>query len=178
MSTKQKWSNVWPAARVFHPSTVPLPLYMGFTKPNSNEVPAGKYHNPELLKIPNFLHLTPPAIQQQCEALKKFCTQWPKGLETDQKCDKHFPLQIKTQDFVFSGPSIRWPDYRIVELTLKMSDLPLDYHAMDKMKRLLVERYDPKTDTITITASRCPTRKQNYEYANYLLTALYFESMV
>ncbi|XP_054160281.1 28S ribosomal protein S35, mitochondrial-like [Oppia nitens] len=177
MKTNQKWSDVWPAARVFHPSTVPLPLHMGYTNRNSGEVPSGKYHNPELLKIPNFLHLTPPVIQKQCEALKRFCTEWPKGLETDEKCDKHFPIQIKTKEFVFSGTSIRWPDYRIVELQVKMSALPLDYHLKDKMKRLLTERYDEKTDTITITASKCPLRKQNYEYALYLLTAVYFESL-
>ena len=153
MKTDQEWSDVWPAARVFHPGTVPLPLFMGYTIPDSSEVPAGKFHNPELLKIGNFLHLSPPAIQKQCEALKRFCTEWPKGLETDHKCDKHFPIQIRTQEFVFSGSSIRWPDYRIVEISLKMSDLPLDYHSKDKMKRLLMERYDPKDDTITITVS-------------------------
>ncbi|CAG2108966.1 unnamed protein product [Medioppia subpectinata] len=140
-------------------------------------LPAGKYHNPELLKIPNFLHLSPLAIQKHCQALKRFCTKWPAGLDTDEKCDKHFPLQIKTQEFAFSGTSIRWPDYRIVELSIKMCDLPLDSHATDKMKRLLRERYNKKTDTITITASKCPTRKQNYEYAVYLLTAVYFESL-
>ena len=178
MSPKQDWTNVWPSARVFHPGTVPLPIFMGYTRPDSKEVPAGKFHNPELLKIANFLHLSPPAIKKQCEALKKFCTEWPKGLETDEKCDKHFPININTQEFVFSGPSLRWPYYRIVELSVKMSDLSLDYHAKDKMKRLLMEKYDPKTDTIRIIASRCPTRRQNYEYAYYLLTAVYFESLV
>jgi len=29
-----------------------------------------KYANLELIKVQNFLHLTPPAIKQQCEALK------------------------------------------------------------------------------------------------------------
>ncbi|CAG2162314.1 unnamed protein product [Oppiella nova] len=177
MKTSQDWTSVWPTARVFHPSTVPLPLHMGWTIPDSAEVPTGKYHNPELLKIPNFLHLSPLAIQKHCEALKPFCTQWPKGLETDRKCDKHFPIEIKTQEFVFSGTSIRWPAYRIVELSLKMSDLPLDDHSRDKMRRLLMEKYDAKSDTIIITASKCPTRRQNYEYAVYLLTAVFFESL-
>jgi small subunit ribosomal protein S35 len=32
--------------------------------------PPGKFANAELMKIPNFLHLTPPAIERQCQALK------------------------------------------------------------------------------------------------------------
>jgi len=36
----------------------------------------------------------------------------------------------------------------------KMSSLELDYHARDKMIRLLGNRYDAKTDTITIVADR------------------------
>jgi small subunit ribosomal protein S35 len=178
MSVSQDWPSVWPTARVFHPSTVPLPLHMGYIPEDKPRAPPSKFNNPELMKIPNFLHLSPPAIKRHCDALKQFCTQWPKGLETDEKCDKHFPIEIKTQDFVFSNTSIRWADYRIVDLKVKLSALPLDYHAVDKIKRLLMERYDKTTDTITIRASRCPLRKQNYEYAMYLLTAVFFESWV
>jgi small subunit ribosomal protein S35 len=43
-------------------------------------VTPGKYANIELMKIPNFLHLTPPVIKRQCQLLKPFCTKWPKGL--------------------------------------------------------------------------------------------------
>jgi len=178
MPVNQDWPSVWPTARVFHPGTVPLPLHMGYTRIDKPEAPPSKFNNPELMKIPNFLHLGPPAIKRQCEALKQFCTEWPKGLETDEKCDQHFPIEIKTQDFVFSATSIRWENYRIVDLKIKLKDLPLDYHAADKLKRLLMEKYDPNTDTITITASRCPLRKQNYDYAMYLLTAVFFESWV
>jgi hypothetical protein len=37
-------------------------------------------------------------------------------------------------------------------------------------------RYDPDTDTASITTDRCPYRGQNLDYARYLLTALYHES--
>jgi len=30
----------------------------------------GKYANAELMKIPNFLHLTPAHVKKHCEALK------------------------------------------------------------------------------------------------------------
>ncbi|CAB0005652.1 unnamed protein product [Nesidiocoris tenuis] len=56
------------------------------------------------------------------------------------------------------------------------SDLKLDQHAKDKFLRLVGERYDEKTDTVTIVTDKCPRRKQNYDYAIYLLTALYHES--
>lgn len=59
-----------------------------------------------------------------------------------------------------------------------MSSLPLDEHARDKFLRLVDDRYDEKTDIITITVDRCPLRKQNFEYAQYLLTALFHESFI
>jgi small subunit ribosomal protein S35 len=45
-----------------------LPLHQGWVKPGKTA--PGKFANAELMKIPNFLHLTPPAIKRQCEALK------------------------------------------------------------------------------------------------------------
>jgi len=57
-----------------------------------------------------------------------------------------------------------------------MSSLDLDAHAKDKLSRLIGKRYNPKTDIITLTVENCPLRKQNYDYAMYLLTALYHES--
>jgi len=68
MSVDQDWPSVWPTARVFHPASVPLPLYQGWVKPGVT--PPGKFANPELMKIPNFLHLTPLAIERHCAALK------------------------------------------------------------------------------------------------------------
>ena len=38
-----------------------------------------KWANAELMKIPNFLHLTPPVVKKQCGLLKRFCTPFPEG---------------------------------------------------------------------------------------------------
>lgn len=173
MPIDQDWGNVWPGPKTFHPASVPLPVRQGYTKKGA---PPGKFGNAELMKIPNFLHLTPPAIKQQCEALKKFCTPWPKNLETDEKCRKHFPINIISSDYCHASPTIRDPLSRIVSVKVKLSDLQLNQHARDKLLRLVGDRYDEATDDLTIVTDRCPTRKQNYDYALYLLTALYHES--
>lgn len=178
MSDNHDWGKVWPNARNFHPLTVPLPVHMSYVSDDKSDPPISKFNNPELLKIPNFLHLTPPVVKKHCDALKRFCTKWPSALKTDEDCDKHFPVNILTKDFVFSGPSIRWPKARIVEMSLKLDSLDLDQHASDKMKKLLHDKYNSETNTLTIRAESCPLRKQNYDYAQYLLTALYFESWV
>jgi len=173
MSIDQDWPSVWPGARTFHPASVPLPLRQGYQEKGA---PPNKYANAELMKIPNFLHLTPPAIQRHCEALKQFCTKWPTTLEAEEECTKYFPVEIITSDYCYSSPTIRDPLARIVSLQVKLSSLCLDTHAKDKLLRLLGNKYNPETDIITITADRCPTRKQNIEYAGYLLTAVYHES--
>lgn len=174
MPTDQDWPSVWPGARTFHPDVVPLPMRQGY-KHNKNVMP-GKMANAELMKVPNFLHLTPPAVQRHCEALKQFCTEWPKGLETEEACENHFPVQIISSDYCYSSPTIREPLARIVSLTVKLSSLNLDDHARDKILRLLGNRYNPETGVVTITADRCPTKKQNLDYVHYLLTAVFHES--
>lgn len=177
MPTDQDWSSVWPGPRTFHPASVPLPVRMGKRrKPHLPE--PSKWANAELMKIPNFLHLTPPAVSKHCRALKKFCTKWPAGLETDEECEKHFPLEVITSDYCYSSPTIREPLARIVNFRIKMSSLTLDAHAKDKLLRLLGTRYDPDTDYITIIAEKCPSREQNLDYALYLLTVCYHESWV
>lgn len=65
MATDQNWGAVWPGPRTFHPATVPLPVRQGWTP--KNKPPPSKYANAELMKIPNFLHLTPPVIKRQCK---------------------------------------------------------------------------------------------------------------
>ncbi|KAK9876773.1 hypothetical protein WA026_015010 [Henosepilachna vigintioctopunctata] len=176
MPVDQDWGSVWPGPRSFQPNTVPLPVRQGYVKKGA-AVPH-KYGNAELMKIPNFLHLTPPVIKRQCEALKKFCTPWPKALDTDEKCQEHFPIEVATSSYCHSSPSIRDPLSRIVTVNIKLSSLKLDKHAKDKFLRLVGERYDENTDIVTITTDRCPTRKQNYDYAMYLVTALYHESWI
>lgn len=176
MKPDQNWGSVWPGPKTYHPDAVPLPLRMGF--PIDDWPSFGKKANVELMKIPNFLHLTPPVVQKQCEAIKQFCTPWPKELNTNEDCEKHFPLEIITSDYCYSSPTIREPLARIVSIRVKLSSLNLDTHARDKILRLLGKRYDSETDYITIVADRCPTRKQNWEYAHYLLTAVYHEAWV
>ncbi|KAK9739837.1 Mitochondrial ribosomal subunit protein [Popillia japonica] len=173
MPVDQDWGSVWPGPRSFHPATVPLPIRQGYREKGAAP---DKYANAELMKIPNFLHLTPPVVKRQCEALKKFCTPWPKALDTDEKCEKYFPIEVTFSNYCHSSPTIRDPLARIVTLKIKLSTLKLNEHARDKFLRLVGDRYDEKTDTFSIVTDRCPTRKQNYEYAMYLLTAVYHES--
>ncbi|XP_043190385.1 28S ribosomal protein S35, mitochondrial-like [Amphibalanus amphitrite] len=171
----QQWGDVWPAPRTFHPDAVPLPLRQGFVKRPNAQAPPGKHANAELMKIANFLHLTPPVIERQCRALAKFCTPWPEGL-TDERLDELRPLEVITQDFVHASPTLRHPDARVVSLKIPLSCLDLTETDRDKLLRLVGDRHDPKTDVITLTADRCPLRRQNRDYALYLLTVLYFES--
>ncbi|XP_023984868.1 small ribosomal subunit protein mS35 isoform X2 [Physeter macrocephalus] len=114
MAVDQDWPSVYPVAAPFKPSAVPLPVRMGY--PVKRGVPMAKEGNLELLKIPNFLHLTPVAIKKHCEALKDFCTEWPAALDSDEKCRKHFPIEIDTAGYVSAGPSIRNPKARVVTL--------------------------------------------------------------
>ncbi|XP_036889736.1 28S ribosomal protein S35, mitochondrial isoform X1 [Sturnira hondurensis] len=174
MAVDQDWPSVYPVAAPFKPSVVPLPVRMGY--PVKMGVPMAKEGNLELLKIPNFLHLTPVAIKKHCEALKDFCTEWPAALDSDEKCEKHFPIEIDTADYVSSGPSVRNPRARAVTLRVKLSSLNLDDHAKKKLIKLVGERYCKTTDVLTIKTDRCPLKRQNYDYAVYLLTVLYHES--
>lgn len=173
MPVDQDWPSVWPTAQSFRPSVVPLPLRQGYRPKGA---PPGKYANLELMKVPNFLHLTPAHLAKHAKVLRPFCTPWPAGLETDEKCEKHFPVEVIDSDYCHAGPSIRDPRSRIITLKVKLSDLELDYHARDKLLRLAGDRYDPATDVLTIVTDRCPRKKQNYDYAHYLLTAVYHES--
>lgn len=174
MPLDQDWTAVYPAAAPFRAGSVPLPVRMGY--PVKGGVPPEKKGNLELIKIPNFLHLTPAAIKKHCEALKPFCTEWPSALDTEAKCDEHFPVRVESTDFVSSGPSVRNPSARVVHLRVKLSSLNLDDHARKKMLKLVGERYCKDTDTLTIKTDSCPLRRQNYDYAMYLLTVLYHES--
>ncbi|KAG5845157.1 hypothetical protein ANANG_G00135850 [Anguilla anguilla] len=152
MAVDQDWTSVYPTAAPFKHATVPLPVRMGY--PVKRGVPPAKKGNLELIKIPNFLHLTPAAIKKHCEALKPFCTEWPQALDSDAKN----------------------PQARVVTLKVKLSSLNLDDHARKKMIKLVGHRYNRDTDELTLNADRCPLRKQNCDYAMYLLTVLYHES--
>ncbi|XP_033004120.1 28S ribosomal protein S35, mitochondrial isoform X2 [Lacerta agilis] len=152
MEVDQDWTSVYPVAAAFKPSCVPLPLRMGY--PVKRGVPPVKEGNLELLKIPNFLHLTPVAIRKHCAALKDFCTEWPADVDNDEKCMQHFPIEVDTVDYISAGPSVRNPKARVVTLTVKLSSLNLDDHAKKKLIKLVGERYCEGTDTLTITTDR------------------------
>lgn len=63
-------------------------------------------------------------------------------------------------------------------MQFKLSALPLDDHARDKFLRLIEDRHDPDTDYVTIVVDRCPLKQQNFDFAQYLMTALFHESFV
>jgi small subunit ribosomal protein S35 len=136
----QAWGDVWPAARTFHPATVPLPVRQGVIQTKQQVVPS-KWANAELLKVVNFLHLTPPVVAKHCAALTKFCTAWPRGLETEEDTEHHFPLTVVTSDHLNSGSSVRDRRARIVTLQFKVDSLSLDGRARDKFIRLVGERW-------------------------------------
>ncbi|NXW51636.1 RT35 protein, partial [Nyctiprogne leucopyga] len=83
-----------------------------------------------------------------------FCTEWPSALDSDEKCERHFPIEIETVDYVSAGTSIRNPKARVVTLRVKLSNLNLDDHAKKKLIKLVGERYCKDTDTLTITTDR------------------------
>nr|CRZ26100.1 Bm11068 [Brugia malayi] len=85
MSTEQDWPSVWPVARSFRSSVVPLPIRMGARRHPERRAPFKTEGNLELVKIPNFLHLTPAAIERHCNAIKKFCTKWPEKLDDNAR---------------------------------------------------------------------------------------------
>jgi len=175
MKPSQDWNSVWPAARTFHPAVVPLPVRQGAVQIKNQVVPS-KYANTELMKIPNFLHLTPPVIKKHCQALRKFCTPFPPSLDSEHKIQKHFPVQVETSDYLNSDSSIRDRRSRKIILKFPLSSLEFDDHARDKIIRLLGHRYDVESDMVSLICDRCPYRGQNLDYARYLVTALYFES--
>ncbi len=43
-----------------------------------------------------------------------FCTPWPEGLETDEECEKHFPITLITRDYVKDHLSVRDKRARII----------------------------------------------------------------
>ena len=178
MPTDQDWTNIWPTQSMFKQAVIPFPVRQGFvkTKVENEGIPPAKYANTELLKIPNFLHLTPPHIHKYCNAIKKFCTPWPEGLDKKSDLLNKFPLEITTSNYIYDGPSVRDERARTVTLEINIDTLRLDKRAKDKFIRLAQHRYNPKNNVLTITTDRCPYRKQNEDYALYLLTTLYFES--
>jgi small subunit ribosomal protein S35 len=142
---------------------------MGARRSAAKRPPFKTQGNLELLKIPNFLHLTPEHIRRHCEAIKRefleifqvirvyleFFTTFPEELKKDKSLiHKHLPVKISYSDFVHQGTSIRDMRARVITIRLKVSNLELDEHAKDKLRRLAGDRYDDKSDMLTIVTDR------------------------
>ncbi|CAK5078373.1 unnamed protein product [Meloidogyne enterolobii] len=65
---------------------------------------------------------------------------------------------------------------RQVTLGIRLDVLELDKPAHLKFRQLVGDRYNKDTDVFIVDSDRCPSRKQNREYSEYLLTVLYYES--
>ncbi|CAN2390991.1 ribosomal protein S35 [Pristimantis euphronides] len=155
--------------------------------PKKRATPPDKTGNLELLKIPNFLHLTPVARDPEitlvrgislirCTCSAGFCTPWTAPLASEDSCAHHFPISLQSVDYVSAGPSLRNPKARAVTLQVWLSSLNMDDHARKKLRKLVGSRYNAEDDVLTLRSDRCLLRKQNKEYAVYLLTVLYHES--
>lgn len=59
-------------------------------------------------------------IRSVLPSMTEFCTEWPSTLDSDVRCEEHFPIQMETKDFVFAGPSLRNPTSRVVRLKVRM----------------------------------------------------------
>ena len=51
-----------------------------------NSPTPSKWANAELMKVPNFLHLTPSTIKKHYDELRQFCTEFPKGIIEHYLC--------------------------------------------------------------------------------------------
>ena len=61
--------SIYPWPKAPEEMAVPLPIRMGFQKQYWTRPPPAKFANLELIKIPNFLHLTPATIRKHCQAI-------------------------------------------------------------------------------------------------------------
>jgi len=162
------WTRIWDTASAYNPFLIPLPVRCGRAQEKKPGIAPTAHGNVELLKIPNFFHLTPIAIEKHCAALKPYITPWPKSVNRS--------IRITTINYIYAGPSVRHPDSRFVKLQVNLSDLDLDKHGERKFKLLVGDRYNSETGEFTLTTGQCPTRAQNKEYAYYLLATLYEEA--
>ncbi|VDL57915.1 unnamed protein product [Hymenolepis diminuta] len=180
------WSNVWPCENFFSPYMFPAPIRQGHSKNlvENGGLPPAKYANAELLKIPNFLHLTPRHVEKHCHALKKLLTKWPSGLKTNADVNLHYPVEVITQSFTNSSPSIRDSRARRVTIRVQLKSLGLDERAKIKLLRMAkvygfergMAQYYSAEDVLELSSDRCPVSTQNYDYLTYVLSVLTMES--
>jgi len=169
-ASKKDWPSAHPTPQSYNQNIIPLPIRMGRHWINRiDPLPAEADGNIELLKIPNFFHLTPPAIERHCEALKPYTTPFPKDV-----IDR--PIRITTINYLYDGPSVRHPNSRKIKFQVYVKDLQLTAVEETKLKRLLGKRYNPQNDELTLISQLCTTRAHNKEYGYYLLASLLQEA--
>eukprot|EP00800_Vazella_pourtalesii_P001857 TRINITY_DN11732_c0_g2_i1.p1 TRINITY_DN11732_c0_g2~~TRINITY_DN11732_c0_g2_i1.p1 ORF type:complete len:253 (+),score=39.14 TRINITY_DN11732_c0_g2_i1:220-978(+) len=162
------WSDVYPTEKPLDPHLIGLPIRAGGHKIRK-ELPPLAEGNPVFWETTNFFHLTPPAIQKHCEALKHLCTEWPSDLP-------YCPIEVETVDFLLPGNDRYHQDGRHVKMEIDIDSLQLAPRPREKMLELLGDKYDVDTNVIKLESRRCPTKTQNKEYLYYLLKVLYFEA--
>lgn len=168
---EEEWTDLWPVARPYNHHLVRLPIRMG--RPTyPGEPPREADGNAELLKIPNFLHLTPRHIEKHTQALKPLCKPWPKDFDISPRT-----VRVRTNNHLFPGASLRHPRSHVVQLKVQLRDIPnLDARAEKKLIALAGKRFIRKTRTISLVCKECPTREQNRDYALFQLLALWKEA--
>lgn len=68
--------------------------------------------------------------------------------------DEYLPLIISYSDFIHQGNSIRDNRCRIITVMFKLNKLITNERAREKFIRLIGNRYDGQTDSITIVTDR------------------------
>lgn len=101
-------SQIFTSSSVFNAALLQLPIRMG--RPIKPEVlPPRAAGNIELLKIPNFFHLTPQKVRRDTDALTDLCTQWPEKLNNR-------PIRLYSRNYLYAGPSVAHPKSHTVKL--------------------------------------------------------------
>ncbi|KAL3317868.1 28S ribosomal protein S35, mitochondrial [Cichlidogyrus casuarinus] len=182
---KSSWTSSWPAKAGFN-AYMPLPLRQGYVKNliENNGIIPSKHYNMELVKIPNFLHLTPAHIKMHCDVLKQLCTDWPTKLDSEAVA-KYYPMETIKKSFLLSSKTVYDKRAKQVTLKINLDALKLSKKAKQKLLRLCIgpgpgrsfSHYDWETNILELSTERCPTSKQNYEYLKFTLTVLTLESM-
>ncbi|KAI6646519.1 28S ribosomal protein S35, mitochondrial-like [Oopsacas minuta] len=162
------WSDIYPTEKPFDPYLIGLPIRAGGHRIRK-ELPPLAEGNVVFWEDTNFFHLTPPAIQKHCEALKPLCTEWPSDLP-------YCPIEVETVDFLLPGNERYHQDGRHVRMEIDFDSLNLSARPREKMLELLGDKYDIDKNVIKLESRRCPTKTQNKEYLYYLLKVLYYEA--
>ena len=166
--SKFDFSDVYPSEKPFDPYLIGLPVRGGGHKIRK-ELPPLAEGNAVFWQSPNFFHLTPPAIEKHCEALRPLLAQWPSDLP-------YCPVEVETTDYLLSGNERYHQDGRHVRMEVDFDSLQLTGRPREKMLELLEDKYDIDRNVIKLESRRCPTKTQNKDYLLYLLKVLYYEA--